>query len=198
MLKETESDLYKWTIASCIKNSREKAPSVLQRIAHLSSEIDWRTWFSILYCTRPEEDELFAPYFQDKWAEVFLLSLANLIELIFQSVPLPRLLCREKERLQLSAYKCEIESLKVSVETLNAEIESKGKDKELDDLPLFSMLSSKRMFFKEKFQASGPVSFVSFSAHGKYLAAILSNSIKFDFSLNIVFLMKVVRLNKST
>lgn len=63
----------------------------------------WRPWFALPHLSHPEKDAEFAQFFEDKWADVLLVSLRNFLASAFANTPLPRLLAFELSRTELHA-----------------------------------------------------------------------------------------------
>lgn len=99
------------------------------------SRMDWKPWCSLVYMRSPERDPKFKvgreevqrfeesserkvnlkinlqTYFSKTWADAFAVSLRNFLALIFDHLPLPRVLALNMENLEKKSRLEEIQSL---------------------------------------------------------------------------------------
>jgi hypothetical protein len=79
---------------------------------------EWRIWFSLPFLKNPESDPQFELYFSPQWLENFTISLKNFLSLIFQNMPMPKLLAFNQARLEQQTLRCELESSQAEVQRL--------------------------------------------------------------------------------
>lgn len=82
------------------------------------------------YLKQPELDPQFRVFFSKSWAETFTLSLHNFLSTIFKSVPLPRILNFNVERLIRKSLENQILSLKQENDALRAALHATKSDLE--------------------------------------------------------------------
>jgi hypothetical protein len=63
----------------------------------LQSQNEWRDWYCLPFLKNPDENPVFAVYFNKSWTETFIVSLQNFLNIVFQSLPFPRLLNYDEE-----------------------------------------------------------------------------------------------------
>ncbi|KAF9154434.1 WD repeat-containing protein 91 [Actinomortierella ambigua] len=100
--------------------------------ADLQGNIEWVRWFALPFSKKPEADPEFDLFFSKAWLDTFTVSLHNLLSTVFQSMPLPNLLCFNLDRLHRKALQTEIESLQGTIEALKKE--ARASDAEISSL----------------------------------------------------------------
>lgn len=89
----------------------------------LYTDPEWKNWFALPFVKNPEADDVFAPYFQKQWSEIFAQSLHNFLSSVFQNMALPRVLNFNLERLKRKQMESEIEYLHNEVQRLTKELD---------------------------------------------------------------------------
>jgi WD40 repeat protein len=125
--------LKRYYVIYCLQSS--KVDKVVEFFTFYANELNqdkhWRAWFALPYMKNPEQDPQFKPFFSKSWLDMFTLSLQNFLTLVFQSLPLPKILNYNVERTyrqtletQLAQLTTENETLRKKVEELRRELES--------------------------------------------------------------------------
>ncbi|KAL1922767.1 uncharacterized protein VTP21DRAFT_9143 [Calcarisporiella thermophila] len=89
--------------------------------SELQGDAEWSKWFALPYLANPSSDPAFEVFFTKQWHDVFVLSLHNFLNTIFQNMVLPKLLSVTSDLLhrrsllaELAQLQSQISQLKVS------------------------------------------------------------------------------------
>lgn len=94
LTRKYELFLLRYYVVNAVQTSRvDKAMEFLEQCASkLQGQLEWRDWYLLPFLKNPEENPVFAVYFGRNWIDTFVMSLQNFLNVVFQSVPFPRLL----------------------------------------------------------------------------------------------------------
>lgn len=97
--RKYELFLLRYYLVNAIQTSKtEKAIELFENYAiKLQSQVEWKEWYCLPFIKNPEDNPTFAMYFNKNWIDTFIISLQNFLNIVFQSVPFPRLLCYEED-----------------------------------------------------------------------------------------------------
>lgn len=66
-------------------------------VSKLQSQAEWKEWYCLPFLKTPEENPTFSIYFSQNWIDAFIVSLQNFLNIVFQSLPFPRLINYEED-----------------------------------------------------------------------------------------------------
>lgn len=94
LTKRYETNLMKYYMVNAIRCGRvDKVYELIENyMVKFQSQFDWREWFALPFVKNPHEHPYFAVYFSQNWIDGLLVSLQNFLNILFQSMQLPRLL----------------------------------------------------------------------------------------------------------
>lgn len=92
--RKYELFILRYYLVYAVQTSRQdKAIELLEQCANkLQSQPEWRDWFMLPFLKSPEDNPVFSVYFNRNWIDTFMISLQNFLNIVFQSLPFPRLL----------------------------------------------------------------------------------------------------------
>ncbi|TRY71914.1 hypothetical protein TCAL_00179 [Tigriopus californicus] len=92
-VSKLETGLFKLFVVHCVQTKHpEKVRTFFEVMsAELQSQSEWKDWFVLPFLTNPETHPTFAPFFSRHWQDTLLLSLFNLLALIYACLPPPKL-----------------------------------------------------------------------------------------------------------
>lgn len=92
--RKYELFILRYYLVYAVQTSRQdKAVELLEQCGNkLQSQPEWRDWFMLPFLKNPEENAVFSVYFNRNWIDTFIVSLQNFLNIVFQSLPFPRLL----------------------------------------------------------------------------------------------------------
>ncbi|KNE72811.1 hypothetical protein AMAG_16918 [Allomyces macrogynus ATCC 38327] len=112
-----ETSLFRYFIVCAIQQNRPaKVVEFFESIDLAHSAADWMTWTSITFVKKPHQTPPFEVYFTKMWYDLFVTSLRNFLALAFASMPLPRLLNFNVERIKRKSLELEVSKLRETVE----------------------------------------------------------------------------------
>ncbi|XP_028391041.1 WD repeat-containing protein 91-like [Dendronephthya gigantea] len=119
-----EKCLYRFYLVNAVQTSRpDKVTDFFEKMAsELQNQADWKEWFVLPFLKNPEQNPSLEMYFSPLWQETFPLSLHNFLNAIFQSMPLPRLLKFDAERIISEKLKRDNNHLHEKIVLLQQEI----------------------------------------------------------------------------
>jgi WD40 repeat protein len=94
----------------------------------LAQDKNWKSWFALPYMKNPENDIHFRVFFSKTWYEAFTLSLHNFLSVIFQNVPLPKILNFNMERTARLTLEAQINHLTTENENLRKKLDDAKRD----------------------------------------------------------------------
>ena len=108
--RKYELFILRYYLVYAVQTSRnDKAIELLEQCANkLQAQPEWRDWYMLPFLKSPEDNPIFSIYFSRNWIDTFIISLQNFLNVVFQSLPFPRLLNYDedafwnKQRLQSS------------------------------------------------------------------------------------------------
>jgi len=114
ILKKLHLSIQRYYLIYAIKNDRkDKTMEFFAKYGEqLCNKPEWKIWFVLPYTKHPEKDTQFAPYFEKEWISQLEKSLHNFLANVFQTMPLPKILNFNVERLRSLNYESEIEYLR--------------------------------------------------------------------------------------
>lgn len=127
-----EKCLYRFYLVNAVQTSRpDKVIDFFEKMApELQNQADWKEWFVLPFLKSPEQNPSLDMYFSSLWQETFPLSLHNFLNAIFQSMPLPRLLKFDAERIISEKLKQDNNHLHKKIVILQQEISILQENKE--------------------------------------------------------------------
>ncbi|KAJ3366608.1 WD repeat-containing protein 91 [Allomyces arbusculus] len=116
-VRRMETSLFRYFIVCAIQQNRPaKVVEFFESIDLAHSAADWMTWTSITFVKKPHQTPPFEVYFTKMWYDLFVTSLRNFLALAFASMPLPRLLNFNVERIKRKSLELEVSKLRETVE----------------------------------------------------------------------------------
>jgi hypothetical protein len=100
-IKSMSSSLKRYYVVRCVTNNRVKSLNEFFAMCgtDLRSDSSWLAWFTIPFIDNVANVPEFQIYFTKEWMDAFRISLHNFLCSVFHSLPLPRLLAFNRERL---------------------------------------------------------------------------------------------------
>jgi len=122
-----KSSLFKLLLVRAIQGGRSNDVKTIFEQQTLQANglegAEWRPWFALPYCTDPQTDIYFGPYFQHEWYELFAVSLNNFVAQVFKQQPAPKLLAFPLARRAENALKAKLRAKEFECAQQNEEIE---------------------------------------------------------------------------
>lgn len=92
--KRYEVNLMRYYLIHAVKSSRpEKALEFIENyLVKLQPQSEWKEWFCLPFLKNAEDHPFFSVYFSQSWIDALVVSFQNFLNILFQSLPFPRLL----------------------------------------------------------------------------------------------------------
>lgn len=89
-----ELNLMRYYLVNAVRAGRpEKALEFLENyMVKTHGQPEWKDWFGLPFIRNPDEHPFFSVYFSQAWIDALIVSLKNFLNIVFQSLPFPRLL----------------------------------------------------------------------------------------------------------
>lgn len=120
--RKLENALLRMYLVTCLSSGRhDKLLDFFEKMTpDLQGQPEWKEWFALPFMKNADEHPTFAVYFTRQWQDTMLLSLHNLISVVFQSAAMPTLLSYEEELLKLQQLTEENDILKRKLAAIQA------------------------------------------------------------------------------
>ncbi|OQR76044.1 WD repeat-containing protein 91-like [Tropilaelaps mercedesae] len=128
-VRKMELGLYRFYLVTCVSTGRaDKVTEFFEKMTpEIQGQPEWKEWFVLPFVKAPEENPVFQLYFTRHWQESLMVSLRNLLSVVFQSAPLPTLLQYEEDANRMKELQEENESLRRQLTALRGETETQRK-----------------------------------------------------------------------
>jgi hypothetical protein len=92
--KRFEVNFMRYYLVHAVKSSRtDKAVEFVENyLAKLQAQNEWKEWFCLPFLKNPDDHPFFSVYFSQSWIDALIVSFQNFLNILFQSLPFPRLL----------------------------------------------------------------------------------------------------------
>lgn len=89
-----ELNLMRYYLVNAVRAGRpEKAIEFLENyMVKTHGQPEWKDWYGLPFVRNPDEHPFFSVYFSQAWIDALIVSLKNFLNIVFQSLPFPRLL----------------------------------------------------------------------------------------------------------
>ncbi|OCT88094.1 hypothetical protein XELAEV_18016721mg [Xenopus laevis] len=93
-INKLKTSLFRYYLVYTIQSSRtDKAHEFFQKQAtELQNQAEWKEWFALPFLPAPDSNRTFSTYFSRQWADTFTVSLHNFLSVLFQCMPVPKIL----------------------------------------------------------------------------------------------------------
>lgn len=107
LTRRYELNLMRYYLVNAVRAGRsDKAFEFVENyMVKLQSQPEWKEWFSLPFVRNPDEHPFFSVYFSQAWIDALIVSLQNFLNIVFQSVPFPRLLNYDESQFWLKQEK---------------------------------------------------------------------------------------------
>lgn len=94
LTRRYELNLMRYYLVNAVKATRiDKAFEFIDNyLLKMQSQNELKEWFQLPFLKNPEENPFFSIYFSQAWIDALIVSLQNFMNILFQSLPFPRLL----------------------------------------------------------------------------------------------------------
>lgn len=122
-VRKMELGIYRLYIVNCASTGKhDKVTEFFEKMApEMQGQPEWKEWFVIPFIKNPEENPVFQLFFTRHWQESMMVSLRNLLSVVFQNAPLPTLLYYEEDVTRIKELQEENEQLRKQLAALRGE-----------------------------------------------------------------------------
>ncbi|XP_012281601.1 WD repeat-containing protein 91 [Orussus abietinus] len=128
-IKKLENAVLKmYLVNAAVNNKHDRIQEFFNKMTpELQGHSEWKDWFALPFVKSPEDNPTFSVHFSRQWQDTMLVSLHNLLSVIFQCMPQPTLLVIDEDTNKLKRLQQENELLK-------QELNDKTKVESLTDI----------------------------------------------------------------
>ncbi|XP_003745816.1 WD repeat-containing protein 91 [Galendromus occidentalis] len=122
-VRKMEFGVYRLYLVTCISTGKlDKVSDFFEKMTpEIQGQPEWKEWFVLPFIKAPEENPVFQLYFTRHWQESLMVSLRNLLSVVFQNAPLPTLLQYEEDANRIKELAEENEQLKKQLSALRGD-----------------------------------------------------------------------------
>ncbi|XP_065182908.1 WD repeat-containing protein 91-like [Sycon ciliatum] len=122
-VKRLETCLLRYYLVNCCSANRsDRIHDFFERYAtELQPHPEWREWFALPFTRNPDQERVFAVYFSRSWLDSVVMSLYNLLSVIFDNMPLPALLQYFDDQRRIHKLSEEVEGLRHELHILHSQ-----------------------------------------------------------------------------
>ncbi|KAE8613327.1 hypothetical protein XENTR_v10007671 [Xenopus tropicalis] len=140
-IHKLKTSLFRYYLVYTIQSSRtDKAHEFFQKQAtELQNQAEWKEWFALPFLPTPDSNRTFSTYFSRQWADTFTVSLHNFLSVLFQCMPVPKILTFQSDYQKIACLQEENEIMRQKLFALQAETYRLRKDGPSEPLVLHKL-----------------------------------------------------------